>query len=236
MRLQPLGHQSAGGRSCRDYAAGRIHLHCATGIGFRASNCPAGVISKSTSLRPLRSPRITFASSVEHRSTSRTARTPSLCSACSVSSQPSLMSVSQTCFSSSGVSFGIDWDYLKKPSLERHQPRSVGSLARAVDGSLRNQKFRQNLTEGLAATSHSPYIRLRSVCAPRPPWWALAVWAKSGHEKHCDLRKYPAAKRKIGRQEESAVLGGLAPSVIRVSRVESGALVVPAQGQLVALY
>ena len=55
------------------------------------------------------------------------------------------MSVSQTCFSSSGVSFGIDWDYLKKPSLERHQPRSVGSLARAVDGSLRNQKFRQKV-------------------------------------------------------------------------------------------
>ena len=59
---------------------------------------------------------------------------------------------------------------------------------------------------------------------------------KSGQEKHCDLRKHPAAKRKIGRQEESAVLGGRAPSFIRVSRVESGAFVVPAQAQLVALY
>jgi hypothetical protein len=92
------------------------------------------------------------------------------------------MSVSQTCISSSGVSFGIDWDYLKKPSLERHQAGSDGSLANAFDGSLRNQKFRQNLTEGLAATSHTPYIGLRSVCAPPPPWWALAVWAKAGRK------------------------------------------------------
>src|SRR6516225_9453065 len=47
------------------YVAGRIHLHCATGIGFRASNCPPGVISKSTSLRARRSPRIALAYSVE---------------------------------------------------------------------------------------------------------------------------------------------------------------------------
>jgi hypothetical protein len=57
-----------GGKAMLRYSpvAGRIHLNCATGIGFRGSDWPPGVISKSTSLRTLRSPRIVFASSVEH--------------------------------------------------------------------------------------------------------------------------------------------------------------------------